>query len=280
MKNELVAISTSDDYLLHGAFFEGKLNHPAFILLHGAQMNFYTGLGAFLPALVAEQGYACLTANFRGHDMATAPDGYCKRASGSVYEYFHECAYDVSALIDFLRDRGYHRLILVGHSQAAFKILYAQSVNKDPDVNGLALISPPPSAADMTIFMVGREKYERGMAEAREAVQKNDGKHLIAFSARGNIPFVFSAQTYLSFCDPEIPVDARILGKNVSLPMLITRGGNDLPPITGELVQTIKRNCARPDLCQVVELEGASHFYENQEPALAQILLDWVRKLG
>jgi len=279
MKTELVAIKTTDNVLLHGAFYEGKRGKPAVIVMHGSQMNFYMGLGAFLPSLLAEMDYPCLTANFRGHDMATAPDGYSRKIIGSIYDNFPECVLDVEALLGFVREQGHERVILLGHSQGVFKILYAQRKLQDQNVAGLALVSPPPSAAEMTIFLVGRKEYERALAEARQAIQDNDPYRLIVSPARGNLPFVFSALTYISFCDSEIPVDARHLCRDVTPPLLITRGSLDLPPITKELVESIKENCPSPDRCRVAELDGASHLYNGHETVLANVLTDWIETL-
>jgi len=279
MKAELVTIKTKDDVLLHGAFYEGNLE-TAVIVMHGSQMNFYMGLGSFLPSLMAEQGYSCLTANFRGHDVATAPDGYSRKIIGSIYDYFPDCVLDIEALLEFVHMRGYKRIILVGHSQGVFKILYAQGKLQDKTVAGMALVSPPPSAAEMTIFLVGEKEYERALAEARQAVQNNNQYQLIVSPARGNLPFVFSAFTYISFCDNEIPVDARHLCRQITTPLLVTRGTLDLPPVTKELVESIKENCPRPDRCRLVELKGASHLYNGHEKILSKTLIGWIETLN
>ena len=51
MKAEMVAIRAEDGVMLHGAYYEGREDNPAVVLLPGAAMNFYTGLGAFLPGI-------------------------------------------------------------------------------------------------------------------------------------------------------------------------------------------------------------------------------------
>lgn len=279
MNNELVSIRTSDDLLLHGAFFEVDPDQPAVILLHGAMQNFYTGIGAFLPTMLAERGYTCLSANVRGHDLATAPDDNCRKVIGSIYESFTDSVLDLNALVDFVKDRGYQKAILVGHSQASFRILYAHGQMQYPNVPGLALISPPPSAMEMSTFLVGTKEYQRAIAEAKEAITRSDDNHLIVCKSRGNLPFVFSARTFISFSQPENLVNARHLVKNVSSPLLIVRGTRDLPPMTRELVETMRTNSARPDLCQLVEIEGASHYYAGYETLLTETLINWIRGL-
>ena len=51
MKAEMVAIKAEDGVLLHGAYYEGREDNPAVVLLPGAAMNFYTGVGAFCQPL-------------------------------------------------------------------------------------------------------------------------------------------------------------------------------------------------------------------------------------
>jgi len=242
-------------------------------------MNFYTGIASFLPTMLAEQGYSCLSANFRGHDLATAPDDNCRKVTGSIYESFPDCALDVDALIEFVTGRGYKKVILAGHSQASFKIMYAQGQNQYPDVIGLALISPPPSAKEMTTFMVGNAEFERAMAEAEEAVASGNENHLIVCRSRGNLPFIFSARTFISFSEPPELVNARYLVKNIHHPLLIVRGTRDLPPITRELVETIRANARQLELCQLVEIEGASHYYSGCENTLTETLINWIKSL-
>jgi pimeloyl-ACP methyl ester carboxylesterase len=279
MKNELVAIRTSDDMLLHGAFFEADPKQSAAILLHGAMQNFYTGIGSFLPAMLAERGYSCLTANVRGHDLATAPDDNCRKVQGSIYDVFTDCVLDLNALIEFVNDRGYRKIVLIGHSQAAFKIMYAYGQMKYPQVSGLALISPPPSAKEMTTFLTGNKEYERAKLEAQEALARGDEYHLIVCKSRGNLPFVYAARAFKSFVEAEDLVNARFLVQNINCPMLILRGTRDLPPMTRELVETMRANSGRPELCELVEIEGASHYYSGCENQLTEALTGWMSRL-
>jgi hypothetical protein len=47
MNCEMVTVKTQDGIVLHGAWYEGRRDNPAVILLPGAAMNFYSGLGLF-----------------------------------------------------------------------------------------------------------------------------------------------------------------------------------------------------------------------------------------
>ncbi len=49
--------------------------------------------------------------------------------------------------------------------------------------------------------------------------------------------------------------------------------------MTRELVDTMRADSARPDLCQTVEIEGASHYYGGCEALLTEALINWMRGL-
>ncbi len=157
--------------------------------------------------------------------------------------------------------------------------MYACGQMQYPEVLGLALISPPPSAQEMTTFLTGNQEYERAKAEAREAMARGDEYHLIVCKSRGNLPFVYAARAFKSFAESENLVNARFLVQNIEYPLLIVRGTRDLPPMTSELVKTMQANSRRPDLCELVEIEGASHYYSGCENQLTEALTVWMSRL-
>ena len=61
--------------------------------------------------------------------------------------------------------------------------MYAYGQMKYPQASGLALISPPPSAKEMTTFLTGNKEYERAKLEAQEALARGDEYHLIVCKA-------------------------------------------------------------------------------------------------
>lgn len=279
MKCELVSVETSDGITLNGAFFAGDKDKPALILLHGAAMNFYTGIGRFLPELINPHAYACLSANNRGHDFGTAPDGDKKPVLGLMRERFRDCVYDLEAWINYLNQRGYQKIVVIGHSQAIPKILYAQNTQNFSGISGLVLVSSPPSAAQMMRFLVG-DYYDRGIFKANELVELGMDSQLIVLRGRGTMPWIFTAGTFLSVYGPDTPADTEELIKEVYCPILLVRGSNDFEPVSKELLANMKKNAGHSETCDIVEIEGADHFYSQHEEQLGQVILEWLAKLG
>lgn len=280
MRCELTSVETRDGIVLHGAFYAGDKNKPALILMHGAAMNFYTGIGRFLPNLINPSGYACLSVNNRGHDFGTAPDGDKKPVVGLMRDRFLDCVHDLEAWINYLTEQGYRRIILIGHSQACSKILYAQNTQQYPAVSGLVLISPPPSAAKMMRFLVSDNYYERGLFKAQELAGLGMEDQLIILKGRGTMPFIFTAGSFLSVYGPDTPADTEELIKGIYCPVLLVRGSEDFDPVSEELLKSLKNKAASPESCETVEIAGADHFYTRQEEKLGQVILQWLAKLA
>ena len=280
MKCELTSVETRDGIDLHGTFFEGDYNKSALIIMHGAAMNFYTGIGRFLPNLINKHNYACLSANNRGHDFGTAPDGDKKPVVGLMRERFHDCVHDIEAWIKYLNERGYRKIVIAGHSQSIPKILFAQNTMQFESVVGLTLVSPPPSVTKMMRFLVTDNFYERGLFKAQELAGLGMDSQLIVLRGRGTMPWIFTAGTFLDFYGPDSPVDTEELIRKVYCPILLVRGSNDFEPVSSELLTNMKRNAGHPETCDIVGIEGADHFYTQHEEELGKVILEWLGKMG
>jgi pimeloyl-ACP methyl ester carboxylesterase len=279
MKAEMVTIKTEDRVVLHGLLYEGRSDYPAVILLPGAGMNFYSGLGAFLPEILARNGYSCFSVNHRGHDQATAPDLVNPRVIGAMNDCFEDCIIDIKAMVSALNDQGFKQIIIAGHSQAVVKILYfLREVNPD-NIAGIVIISPPPTVPEMLKFLLGSKLYEKGLNEALKLAENDDYDRILFFKGRGNLTYSFSARTYLNFYGPDSRANTLALIKGLSYPMLAVRGQFDLPPVTSQLMETIKKEYDYPDLCQSIELEGANHFYYGHEELLGDTVVGWLNNL-
>lgn len=276
MKTELVEVETEDSIILHGAFYEAEQEKPAVIIMHGAAMNFYTGLGRFLPEILSGHGFSCLSANNRGHDFGTAPDHDRKPVIGLMRDIFKDCVKDVQALLNFLRSRGYPRVILLGHSQAIPKLLYAQNQLQFAEVQGMILVSPPPSVSKMMRYLTTDNYYERGLFKANELGEMGMYDQLIVLRGRGTMPWIFMVSTFLDFYGPNTPADTEELVKEIYCPMLLIRGSKDFPPVSMELMQNMKQNAAVPESVTIREINEASHFYSGQEKQLGNIILEWL----
>ena len=130
---ETVSLTTEDDVTLSATLFgQGKL---AVILAHqGTEGTDQKSWQPFAKAL-AEKGYAALTLDFRGRGQSKGT----LQASQLIK--------DVNAAIQFLRGRGYQRIVCMGASMGGTACLRAAL---DHDLVGLVVIASPMSSGAPT----------------------------------------------------------------------------------------------------------------------------------
>lgn len=124
---ELVQVTTSDGLRLDGSLREParcratSQTPDAFLLLHGVGGTFYGGrMFEALTQPLLNQTAAVLRVNTRGAGSVSmfATDGGATRG-GAAFEVVDQCRHDIHAWCDFLVQRGYQRIALLGHSLGA-----------------------------------------------------------------------------------------------------------------------------------------------------------------
>jgi dipeptidyl aminopeptidase/acylaminoacyl peptidase len=109
---ELVTVTTADGVELDGALYVAAGSAPLaqILMVHGLTWNFYRGPSRWLPALLAEAGFDCLSLNMRDHDLTEPKD-------------FHLSHRDLRAGIDYLRGRGAAPVVPLAHGYACNKLI-------------------------------------------------------------------------------------------------------------------------------------------------------------
>ncbi len=122
---ENVSVVISGDVILNGRLFGGD-NEPAVILTHMRQ-NDQTAWFDYAKELAA-RGYAALAFDFRGYGLSTGDQDEDKLDE------------DLTAVIQYMHDRGRDEIYLVGASMGATTALVVAGEN---DVKAVVVISPP-----------------------------------------------------------------------------------------------------------------------------------------
>ncbi len=111
MAIELITLVTRDGSELDGALYVPSVataSRGAVLVVHGLTWNFYQGPSRWLPPLLTEAGYTCLSLNMRDHDLQEPKD----------FELSH---HDLRAGIDHLRGLDAGPVIVVAHGYACNK---------------------------------------------------------------------------------------------------------------------------------------------------------------
>jgi pimeloyl-ACP methyl ester carboxylesterase len=287
MHVELVRTVTRDGLRLDGALSPlpdsrfptpNSLAASAAILLHGVASNFYTS-STFEPLIpkLNELGLAVLAVNTRGHDSVfNASLGNVRCRLGGAYEIVDDCRLDMAAWIDFLKNRGHQKLLLIGHSLGAVKAIYAQSQEKFTEVAAVIAVSPP--RLSYSAFMNAPESslFWESMQTAQELAKSGKSDEL--FMSRYPFPTLMTAAAYIDKYGPAERYNLLKFADQLPCPGLFTYGSKEL--ISGGIpfagVPDALMALPNADYRTVAVIDGADHVYTGVATQLAGEIAQWL----
>src|SRR5262249_49017923 len=115
----------------------------AVIWIHGWGVNFYQPSYVGIGRALAERGYTTIIGNTSMHDLGNvlAWRGYKRIRGGGYWGVASDEGRDPAAWIDLAEERGFHNVVLVGHSAGWAAVRHYQAETQDPRVVGLVLAS-------------------------------------------------------------------------------------------------------------------------------------------
>jgi pimeloyl-ACP methyl ester carboxylesterase len=274
-QTEICTFKTADNERLHGALFM-PLERPsdlALLFVHGVAMNFY------LPPLftfgqdLAARGFHSFVINTRGHDWISRA-GNLTKFGGSAYENLEDCLADLDGALDYLKQRGYRRMILIGHSLGAIKSIIYQGTRQRSDVAGIVSCSAP---RQFFSERVARQSGFRELIEKAEAMIA-DGKaeELIPVGV-GSTPGIFTARSHVNKYGRDDNNDCRPYAKRLGCPLLAIVGSAE-PRFFWEYAQEIVAGAGSNGTCRLVD--GASHFYNRHTAEIVEIIHLWLGRIS
>jgi pimeloyl-ACP methyl ester carboxylesterase len=284
---ELVYVRSSDDIINAGAIF-APLKSPAkrfaIIWIHGWGVNFYYPTYVMIGRALAEHGYTCISANTRMHDLGTVA-GYRrgKRIRGGGYWGVpSEEVRDLAAWIDFAEDRGFEKVVLVGHSAGWAAVRRYQAEKRDPRVVGMVLASGAVRAET-------RPTDPEQLSEATRLMAAGRGDDLVRDPKR-SFPSFISAATFLDIANtpPEFKDFFGFQRPNpgitrIRCPLLAffgTRGDVGTEEDLKLLRSSIQRQSSGPNRVSTVMIQRADHMYTGEEEQVAKTIAGWADGLA
>lgn len=277
-------VKTEDGVELQGMLYTPQKKVDCVVLhCHGMAGNFYENrfVNVVGVKLVAE-GIAFCAMNNRGHDFIAdflvekSGKIECKRI-GQVYERIEDSVKDIVAWINYLKNQGYNKVILMGHSLGAVKaVLYAKKYQDT--LSGLVLASPP----DMLGLAKAENDFNQKMEEAKELVLAGKDDELLNGRVFDNYPI--SAGTFLNFFSEGSEADvfpikvgrkSEQLSK-VKLPMFVIFGEKDncFEYDPKGITAFFKKNTPT---AKMAVIPRANHVYLGEEHAFAQEVCGFVK---
>ena len=162
-----VKITTKDGLDFEGFFSEGSKDKPAVIYIHGMFGNYK--LPNFINNLKEElikNNFAYLATNNRGE------------GENSRFELLEEAHLDITATIKFLINKGYNKIILIGHSVGTVKVVrYLFEGEYKNNIAKLILISPIDPLGGRIAH--GRNNIDEFLKKAEDKVNQGEGNEMI-----------------------------------------------------------------------------------------------------
>jgi pimeloyl-ACP methyl ester carboxylesterase len=274
-QTEICTFKTADNERLHGALFT-PLERPsdlALLFVHGVAMNFY------LPPLftfgheLAARGFHSFVINTRGHDWISRA-GNLTKFGGSAYENLEDCLPDLDGALACLKQQGYRRIILIGHSLGAIKSIIYQGTRRRSDVVGIVSCSAP---RQFFSERVARQAGFRELIEKAEAlVAEGKGEELIPVGV-GSTPGIFTARSHVNKYGRDDNNDCRPYAKRLGCPLLAIVGSAE-PKFFYEYAQEIVAGAGPNGTCTLVD--GANHFYNRHTPQMIEVIYQWLTQFS
>jgi pimeloyl-ACP methyl ester carboxylesterase len=273
-QTEICTFKTADNERLHGALFtpEETPSDLALLFVHGVAMNFY------LPPLftfgkeLAGRGFHSFIINTRDHDWISRA-GNLTKFGGSAYENLEDCVPDLDGALDYLKQAGYRRMILIGHSLGAIKSIIYQGTRRRPDVIGIVSCSAP---RQFYSERVARQPRFRELIEKAEAmVAQGKGEELIPVGV-GSTPGIFTARSHVNKYGRDDNNDCRPYAKHLGCPLLAIVGSAE-PKFFWEYAQEIVAAAGPNGTYRLVD--GANHFYNRHTSEIVEIIYEWLGQI-
>jgi len=285
VSEELVYARADDGIVDAGALFSPRARpnkRIAVIWIHGSGVNFYYPSYVRAARELARRGLTTIVGNTRMHDLgniaAFRESGPLR--GGSYWGVTTDQVRDLAAWVQLAKDRGFERVVLVGHSAGATAVQLYAARTQDPRVAGLVLASGRFRPAPGPVVDSAR------LARARELVAAGHGDDPVPPSAPGATRSTTSAATLVDLADmgteltdfygvqtPDPPV------ARVRIPILAWFGTNGDVGTAADLAlldTAVKRLRDGPSRVSTAMIPQATHMFDGQEARVARVLADWV----
>jgi pimeloyl-ACP methyl ester carboxylesterase len=274
---EMVYATTEDGLLLEGVAMSpsGAPQRPiGFIWIHGNAASFSAPAYVRIGRELAARGHLAIVGNTRGHDIActlwTASEAL-PIGGGAGWEKLEEAPRDLAAWAQVAADQGVQRIVLVGHSSGAQRVVLFQAERQDGRVAGLALASP-----DLRGFLpAGELEAARRLVEEGRPQEVTPAQPWAPWYRQSAGTVVGKAEILSHLLEVQ---EGEPTIASIRTPILAFFGSREMRvEATLETIQRQARSAARVDSEMLAD---ADHFYSRHEVDVAELLTRWAETLA
>jgi len=262
---QLISLHTPDGIRLAGVLYQpAKPGAVGLMLVHGYGGTFY---GAYFPQLAqaaAEQGITALALNMRDHD------------TGPKSSEFTDNQTDIATGVAHLRSLGLRKIVLLGQSMGTNRVLYYEAASPDFTIAATVLVSGPGNLFRWNVWQFGRDKAQASVDEALRMRAAGHDRDLMLVDLGPLGKALYTPRYLLSMRGPEAKSDPYQNISKVKNPVLILQGKAD-KLIEPDIAERLRKAAADTSKVTVVYVEGADHGFSQQQSALIERVLGWIK---
>ena len=273
---------TEDGLKLPMVHFESKEKNVCVICVHGMcgtiiDNYFATVWGKYLSS----NNIGFIYEHNRGHSIENdivMKDGSFKRC-GCMYEIFEDCIYDIDLAIKTAKEKGYKRIILLGHSYGCNKVIYYY-YKKHPDILGIILASAPDMIGS---HILEQSDYNDLLNEAKNNIDNGEPTKLLHKMIEDYM--YMSSQTYYNWFNKESNLNNLPVINNdnhwnqfesIDVPVFTFSGSSEEEYyLKLDLLRDKAINCNNFEY-KIVDNTG--HTYKNKEKEISNLIINWINK--
>ena len=273
---------TVDGLMLPMVHFESKEKDVCIICIHGMCGTIVDNYFATVwGKILSEKNIGFIYEHNRGHSIENdivMNDGSFKRC-GCMYEIFEDCIYDIDLAIQTAKDKGYKKIILLGHSYGCNKVIYYY-YKKHPNILGIILASAPDMIGS---HLLVEPDYKELLEEAKKNIDNNEPQKLLHKMIEDYM--YMSSLTYYNWYNKNSNLNNLPVISNkehweqfetIDVPVLTFSGSNEEDYYQHlDLLKDKALNCNN---FEYKIIDNTGHTYKNKEKEIANLIFDFINK--
>ena len=260
------------------------------ISVHGMQSNCFKKREDILAKTVNNAQIAYFAFNNRGTEIACytkKTDGNKVLNGGSAYEDILDCYFDIKGAINKMKELGFTKIHLQGHSLGCTKIVYAYNKLKKENYKNLDLIKSIillslVDIPDLQKYDLGEEKYNKMLELAIRKEAEGSKMELMPYES---FDHPISVKTYLRYYRDNKEIDfTKYWDKkyeypeinNIKIPLFLRWGEDDLIiQNLEELIKELKSKINNQKL-DIGYIKDTDHGYTRKEEILGKEIINFI----
>lgn len=291
LQSQLIQARTQDGLVLPGVHLPAPQKRAVLIWVPGLGGAFTSHLARTeqLAKELGRQGVGLGVFNTRGsYTVAHLKTAYGKShkriAAGEAFERFADCVLDLDAMVRTMKQFGYRKIFLAGHSTGANKVAYYGARTKQK-LAGTILLGPVSDIPTLRHELGSR--FFPLVNRARAMVRQGRGDELLPARLAGT--WFWSARRFISLAVPKQAEDTFPYYdakrpfpwvKHWRTPLSVVLGGKDefLDRPARAVLQAFDRQCTGLADYDSYLVPDAEHSFDSHSTSLARHLAQWVAR--